>query len=865
MEALLRNTRVGKGQIFTHVSMDGGKYLLDAYRYPMFWQATVDSIQPLHLLETRYKESPLTLDFDIKEPRKIYDKDTLKKLHVKITKYLKEYLLAEDRNLIGVFLHKPFRLLDDGTIKQSFHVHYPRIMMNVVDMQKLTQELKPECESVMKKDYLDPNGCKVCWFVYGACKPGDDPYTIKYVFDALGKTGDFHILLKDTLYPRCFGETNDPHTLIRFYLTIMPQDKEPYLISFKNIKPKLIDKILYRKAEAISNEEVRPSKLKYLIDLLPDECADDRDVWLETGFCIWQVTDGSVEGYNIWTSFSKRSNKYDTDECFNLWYRQMRPNDFTIASLYWLIKKYNPEGFADYVRLYECPPSKYYTDGSHVGVAKIVHHHFGSEFKCVSVKNHVWYRYDGVTWTECHVGVDLRRLISDSKAPILQTLDRQIKTVVDSLNGEETDERYAEWQAELAQLTTEELEKMIDRLFKIKKSLRMTQFKNSVMRECEELFFDPLFAQKIDSDPYLIAFKNGVFDFKQKTFRPGRPEDYCCKKLSVDYVDYGLSGPLSCDPSDFNRPELKEVLLFFQHVFPDVELRTFFIRQLASAFVGGNSDKICLFWTGSGNNGKTVTQNLIEKMFGVFAVKLSTSVLTGKKPSTGQANPELVRTGGGVRWAVMEEPDNDERINAGILKNLTGNDTFWARDLYCAGKDTKEITPMFKLHIICNNLPEIKYADQAVWNRVRVIPFESVFKSIEECPETYEDRLTAKTFPVDVKFNEKLCKMTEPLAYYLIYYWLNMDRLNYNAPDKVLKATKEYRNENDLYKQFVDNNLMEEKGTILSDRLLYIKYKEWLNETHPYYIVPPRNKAIKKFVDVLGPLNEGTWMNFNFV
>ncbi|NP_078717.1 DNA primase [Lymphocystis disease virus 1] len=864
METILKDTKVGKGQTFTHVSIEGGKYLLDAYRYPLFWQTVVNN-KAIHLLETRYKESPITLDFDIKETQQIYTKEILKKLHKQIINYLKEYLNVADANLIGVFLHKPFKLTETNLIKQSFHLHYPKILMNVVDLQQLIIELKEECKTILNGDYLDLNSGKVCWFIYGASKVADDPYCIKYVFNEACKSVDFYTSLKGTLYPSCFGSTDDPRILACFYLTIMPQDKEPYLVTFKTVKLSLVDKIISKKANLLIEPLEKQSKLQKLIDLLPNECSNDRIIWLEIGFCLWQITDGSNEGFQLWLSFSKRSEKFNQDECFDIWFKQMKPNSFTIASLYWFIKKYNPIGFIDYIRLYKCSPAKYYTDGSHVGIAKIIHHHFKMEFKCSSIKNHTWFKYDDVVWAECHVGVNLRRIISDAKGPIFRVLNQQIIVISNLINNEELDDEYYIWQSKLIHLSTEELINFRTQLCKIKKSLRMTQFKNSVMRECEELFFDPLFNQKIDSNPYLMAFQNGVFDFKQKLFRQGRPDDYCSKKLTINYVDYGISQLLSCNPEDFINQGLKETLIFLEQVFPDIELRVFFIRQLASAFIGGNSEKICLFWTGSGNNGKTITQTLMEQMFGPFAVKLNTSVITGKKLPTGQANPELVRTGGGVRWAVMEEPDSDERINAGILKSLTGNDTFWARDLYCTGKDTKEIIPMFKLHVICNNLPEIKYADQAVWNRVRVIPFESVFKLAEECPDTYKERLNQKIFPVDLKFSEKLSKLIEPLAYYLIYYWLNMDRLNYNPPTKVLNATKEYQNDNDIYKQFIDNNLIKQDNIILTERLLYIRYKDWLAETHPYYVVQSRNKAIKRFSDILGPLTNGAWFNLNLI
>ena len=140
-------------------------------------------------------------------------------------------------------------------------------------------------------------------------------------------------------------------------------------------------------------------------------------------------------------------------------------------------------------------------------------------------------------------------------------------------------------------------------------------------------------------------------------------------------------------------------------------------------------------------------------MLGELAIKFSTTLITGKKGAMGSAAPELARAGGGVRWAVLEEPDGDEEINVGILKSLSGNDSYWARDLFEKGKSTREITPMFKLIFIANKLPGMKYADKATWNRIRVIPFESTFvKPGEPCPLTYEEQLLEKRFPMNTEF-----------------------------------------------------------------------------------------------------------------
>jgi phage/plasmid-associated DNA primase len=230
----------------------------------------------------------------------------------------------------------------------------------------------------------------------------------------------------------------------------------------------------------------------------------------------------------------------------------------------------------------------------------------------------------------------------------------------------------------------------IKQIQKMVSNLKSATYKNNVMTECCEVFYDPQFLEKLDTDPYLICFKNGVYDLRQNTFRKGCPDDYLSKSMPINYTKFSE-----------DDEKVHDVFTFLEQVFPDKSVRKYFLDVSSDVFVGGNHEKIVLFWTGEGDNGKSVTQNFFDLMLGKLSIKLNTNIITGKKPSAGSAFADLARAGGGVRWAVLEEPDADEMINTGIFKHLSGNDKFYARDLFEKGKDSKEITPLFKLVFIC--------------------------------------------------------------------------------------------------------------------------------------------------------------------
>jgi hypothetical protein len=388
---------------------------------------------------------------------------------------------------------------------------------------------------------------------------------------------------------------------------------------------------------------------------------------------------------------------------------------------------------------------------------------------------------------------------------------------------------------------------------KMVQSLKNSTYKTSVMKECAEVFYNPRFKDKLDADPYLIAFKNGVYDLKLNIFRPGRPEDFLSKSMPINYINFSE-----------DDEKVQEVHTFFEQVFPDKSLRKYFLDVSSDIFVGGNHEKIVLFWTGDGDNGKSVTQSLFEKMLGKLSIKLNTNIITGKKPSAGSTFAELARAGGGVRQAVMEEPDGDEAINVGVFKNLSGNDSFYARDLFEKGKDTKEIVPLFKLVFICNKLPRIKYADKAVWNRVRVIPFESTFcrpEGTNPAPDSYEEQLRQKRFPMDKQFGKKIPNLLEPLAWVLLQHRQKIT--NRVEPDKVRAATEIYRKQNDIYRQFIEESIAEDQTKYMSLTELYNLFKEWFKDSLPGHTLPNKNEIEEYFCKLWGNPESGKkWKGF---
>lgn len=215
------------------------------------------------------------------------------------------------------------------------------------------------------------------------------------------------------------------------------------------------------------------------------------------------------------------------------------------------------------------------------------------------------------------------------------------------------------------------------------------------------------------------------------------------------------------------------------------------------------------------SNGKSLLINLMMLSIGDYATTLSISLLTQKRAASNAATPELADTKG-RRFAVFQEPDNNDSINVGFMKELTGNDKIKARKLF---KEPIEFYPQFKPVLTCNRLPVIPSSDGGTWRRIRVTPFEMKF--VDTPKEDYERQ-------IDRKLKEKLPLWREAFLSILVNEYNIYKNEGLIEPEKVLQYTKRYELDSDMFQKFIKGIIAkgEETDEInLSD--LYREFTTW--------------------------------------
>jgi len=366
------------------------------------------------------------------------------------------------------------------------------------------------------------------------------------------------------------------------------------------------------------------------------------------------------------------------------------------------------------------------------------------------------------------------------------------------------------------------------------------------MKECKCLFIDENFEELLDNKNYLLGFENGVYDLKLHIFRDGMPDDYislCTKKIYIPYNPEAL--------------EIEEINDFFEKLFTNENLRNYVLDILACAVDGSIAQERFYIFTGQGSNGKSRLLDLIQKAIGDYYATLPIALLTQKRAASNSAQGEVERTKG-RRFAVLQEPSENDKINIGYMKELSGNDRILTRGLY---KEPYEFKPQFKMILACNELPEVPSDDGGTWRRIRVIEFSSKF-----CENP--DPAKPNEFPMDLQLSEKLERYSDIFLSMLIERHKTINPIKINEPREVINATQKYKNNNDIIGQYMGDNIIVDPTSTekmgITD--IFNDYKTWVyNNIGKSKKVPDRNQ-LKSYIERIYGIYDSKhgWKGFRF-
>lgn len=856
-----------------------------------------------YLTEKQQDIGPIAIDFDFR-----YDKSVKSRQHNKenitdifgmfseVVKKIFDFKNGESFDIYG--FEKPKVNLCENETKDGIHIiiaiHTSTNVQKYIRTEAMKILASAECPVELPItntwDSIYDEGISnrtTNWQLYGCRKPCNDAYVLtshfKLVYD--DNDNDFSFIENDVLkfnYKKDYSKlsvqyTKHPsfeikedikHVIDNTTKTKKKRTMKPRKLKLLNTE---IDLAMISDQEQIESalvelfESLKPSE--YCIQeahefamTLPESYygTGSYNKWFSLG-CALKNTDNRM--FISWMAFSGQSSDFDFTEIpkyYDMW-KEMTVGDGNLTNrsiIYWARNDAAPSDFKSiFEKTVDYFVEQTFPKQTDFDLAMVLYQMFKDKFVCVNTKSNIWYKFEKNKWIPADP-CDLALLISKEMTQIYIAKTGTAMTDISVLNEKDDPDKWNFLRARAAHFANIGLQ------------LKNNSHKNSIMHEAKAIFKDDKFFEKLDANPMLLGFDNGVYDFNEGCFRSGKPEDYISLNTKMNYIPFGTNNKkIIIRPHNNETGEkaanmeetLNQVDAFMEQLFPQESLRNYMWEHLASTLLGSTKNQTFNIYTGAGSNGKSMLVDLMSKCLGDLKGTVPITLITQKRTNIGSATPELAKLKG-KRLAVMQEPQKKEKINEGILKELTGGDIIQGRALY---QDSVEFLPQFKLVVCTNSLFDITANDNGTWRRIRVCDFKSVF--------TDEPKDNDPDQPYQFKKDKELDTYFDTWKYAFMAKLIkiaNESKGNVTDCDVVMATSNKYREGQDHFLAFSSEKIEKcdevDKAKIKKGEVLEV-FKQWYGEN--YGGRPPQGKELYEFMDKkygTAPKSRG-WANVRIV
>mgnify|MGYP001397183973 CR=1 FL=1 len=382
-----------------------------------------------------------------------------------------------------------------------------------------------------------------------------------------------------------------------------------------------------------------------------------------------------------------------------------------------------------------------------------------------------------VTWGKWLVWDGLRWVVDDHGE-----VERRFKRTILLMHAQARADAGGTRRSDLAEWALES-----ETLHHIRAAMRLAQTEPGIAVEAADL----------DADPMLIGVCNGVVDLKCGTLVQSERRFLITKQCAVGF------DPAAVCPT-WHR-------FIGEVTCGDVDLQTY-LQRVAGYCLTGRTNEQCFFvlW-GSGANGKSVFLGILESLLKDYARNTPAMTLMGKPRSDG-ASPDLARLDG-ARLVAASEPPDGCRFAAETVKAMTGQDRIICRPLY---RDFFEYEPRFKVVLATNHKPQVADDDEAMWRRIRLIPFRAVI-----APQNRDRHL-----------HERLQAELPGILNWAVQGATYVGEYGLGTAGAVSRATDSYRSEMDVFSDWLDECAIEDPGAKTPTAELRESCNAWFLQQH---------------------------------
>jgi len=305
----------------------------------------------------------------------------------------------------------------------------------------------------------------------------------------------------------------------------------------------------------------------------------------------------------------------------------------------------------------------------------------------------------------------------------------------------------------------------------------------------------PVVPDELDADPWLLNVRNGTLNLRTGELESHNRADLLTKLAPVNY-----------NP-DSDAPVWRT---FLNRIFADDQsLIDWVQRWFGHCLTGDTCEHVLPVLHGTGANGKTTMLEAIHRVLGDdYSCDAAPELLIDTRRDE---HPTELADLHGRRLVVCSESEKGRRLKIQLMKRLTGDSTIKARFMR---QDYFQFRRQFKTVLVTNNRPRVDEDSEAVWRRIRLVPFNVVIPTGER----------DKTMP------DKLAAEAEGILAWLVEgcrRWLDE---GLPEPSAIQSATDAYRTESDPVGGFFDECCTLDHSLWTKSNELRQAYEQWASE-----------------------------------
>lgn len=302
---------------------------------------------------------------------------------------------------------------------------------------------------------------------------------------------------------------------------------------------------------------------------------------------------------------------------------------------------------------------------------------------------------------------------------------------------------------------------------------------------------------EFDAHPEIINLQNGILDLGSGELLPHEP-----RHMMTQIANTSFNAEAKAERWE---QFLKEIM------DNDIDMIRS-LQQIAGYCLTGHTSERCIFILyGLGANGKSTFVDTLAYVLGDYAKAVPATSLM-RKGFGSQSVPNDIAMLKGSRFAYASEADSHHQLSEALIKNVTGDNVLTARFLH---HEFFQFRPAFKLMLDTNHKPRIHGTDNAIWTRIKLIPFTV------EIPEEKWDK----------KLFDKLSAEAEGILSWAVVgalSWLKDRKLRLSS--QIERETLAYRSNQDVVGQFIDDTIVAFPTNSVPKSTIYKAYTEWCAE-----------------------------------